>query len=278
MPLRSHMVQLLPSGAISHFSANSGMYAPVLRSIPTRYSRAGRLSSMPLRLCSQVKFVSQPRGATATRSRSNLVFDGAGVCAQATATASPRTQTIPHSTSRCTHLGIVPSPATAWAEGRQLNGAPFPASATAEGGQFNGPPSHAHGASLTYSKCVKKPVTIPGNAYSAIYLGFTAASAYSQNSGTSANSLNLWSPISRNRRVLSATSTAVLRASRRSSITGCSYQCPSESLALWTLRATSRARPAWRVGNSPPWIARVRYISRTLGNSVSTSFGLSPMA
>jgi hypothetical protein len=31
-------------------------------------------------------------------------------------------------------------PATAWAEGRQLNGAPFPATASAEGGQFNGAP------------------------------------------------------------------------------------------------------------------------------------------
>jgi len=41
-------------------------------------------------------------------------------------------------------------------------------------------------------------------------------------------------------------STTVVRASRRSSINGCSYQCPSESLALWTLRANSRARPAWR--------------------------------
>jgi len=32
-------------------------------------------------------------------------------------------------------------PATASAEGRQLNGGPFPASATAEGAQFNVPPS-----------------------------------------------------------------------------------------------------------------------------------------
>ena len=34
-------------------------------------------------------------------------------------------------------------PATAWAEGRQFNGAPFPASATAEGAQLNVPPSSA---------------------------------------------------------------------------------------------------------------------------------------
>ena len=34
-----------------------------------------------------------------------------------------------------------PSPATASAEGRQLNGAPFPASVTAEGAQLNVPPS-----------------------------------------------------------------------------------------------------------------------------------------
>ena len=37
------------------------------------------------------------------------------------------------------------SPATASAEGRQLNGAPFPATAWAEGGQFNGPPSLPEG-------------------------------------------------------------------------------------------------------------------------------------
>src|SRR5215813_11755978 len=85
------------------------MYAPVLRSIPTRYSRAGRLSSMPLRLCSQVKFVSQPRGATATRSRSSLVLaDGAGVCAQASATTSARAPIIPHRMPRQTHLCIIP--------------------------------------------------------------------------------------------------------------------------------------------------------------------------
>src|SRR4029453_5242446 len=126
-PLRSVIVQSLPLGDISHFSANSGMYAPVWRSIPTRYSRAGRLSSMPLRLCSQVKFVSQPRGAPAPRSRSSLVLvEGVGVCAHAIATINPRAQTIPHSTPRCIHLCIVPSSATAWAEGRQLNGAPSP--------------------------------------------------------------------------------------------------------------------------------------------------------
>src|SRR6266851_8741095 len=121
---------------------------------------------------------------------------------------------------------------------------------------------HSHllpyGASLMYSRWEKYPVITPGNVYSAIYLGFTAASAYSQNNGSSANSLTLWSPISRNRRVLSALSTTVVRASSRSSITGCSYQYDPESLALWTLRATSSACPAWRVGNSPPWIVLVR--------------------
>jgi len=35
----------------------------------------------------------------------------------------------------------LPPPATAWAEGTQLNGRPFPATASAEGAQFNGPPS-----------------------------------------------------------------------------------------------------------------------------------------
>ncbi len=34
-------------------------------------------------------------------------------------------------------------PASATAEGRQLNGAPFPATASAEGAQFNVPPSLA---------------------------------------------------------------------------------------------------------------------------------------
>src|SRR5215471_1251295 len=53
-----------------------------------------------------------------------------------------------------------------------------------------------------YSRCVKEPVITPGKTYSATYLGFTVASANSQNSGMSANSVNLWSPISRNRRAL----------------------------------------------------------------------------
>src|SRR2546426_4948373 len=97
-PLRRVIVQLLPSGAIAHFSASSGMYCPVLRSMPTRYSRAGRLSSWPLRLCSQVKLVSHPRGATAILSRSSFAFAGAGgvtVCARAPATTQPMTPSIP---------------------------------------------------------------------------------------------------------------------------------------------------------------------------------------
>src|SRR5712691_11543564 len=95
-PLRSQRVQLLPSGAISHFSASSGIYAPVLRSMPTRYSRAGRLSSMPLMVCIQEKFVSHPRGATAILSRSSFAFaGGAAVCAQATVTTNPITPTTP---------------------------------------------------------------------------------------------------------------------------------------------------------------------------------------
>src|SRR5262245_50192760 len=108
-PLRSQTVQLFPSGAISHFSASSGMYAPVLRSIPMRYSSAGRLSSWPLRLCSQVKLVSQPRGATAILSRSSFGLVGAG-CAQATATANPMHAMLP-STTRLPHLCIVLSSA-----------------------------------------------------------------------------------------------------------------------------------------------------------------------
>ena len=53
--------------------------------------------------------------------------------------------------------------------------------------------SHApgYGASLIYSRWVKKPVILPGKVYSAIYLGFTPASACNQNMGISANSLNL---------------------------------------------------------------------------------------
>src|SRR6267143_1794558 len=57
--------------------------------MPTRYSRAGRLSSMPLRVCSQVKLVSHPSGATAIFSRSSLLFAAEGgvvVCAHAIAT------------------------------------------------------------------------------------------------------------------------------------------------------------------------------------------------
>ena len=95
MPLRSQTVQRLPSGAISHFSASCGMYAPVWRSIPTRYSRAGRLSSWPLRLCSQVKLVSQPRGATAMRNRSSFAAC-AGVATSVQATIA--TKLITHST------------------------------------------------------------------------------------------------------------------------------------------------------------------------------------
>ena len=38
-------------------------------------------------------------------------------------------------------LNVPPFPATASAEGHQFNGAPFPASVTAEGAQLNVPPS-----------------------------------------------------------------------------------------------------------------------------------------
>jgi hypothetical protein len=55
----------------------------------------------------------------------------------------------PAAVPACRHLSKIfvtgggrgPFPATAWAQGRQFNGAPFPATAWAEGGQFNGPPS-----------------------------------------------------------------------------------------------------------------------------------------
>ena len=39
------------------------------------------------------------------------------------------------------HAPMSPPPATASAEGAQLNGRPFPATASAEGRQFNGAPS-----------------------------------------------------------------------------------------------------------------------------------------
>src|SRR5919108_680015 len=110
-PWRRVMVQVLPSGDMAHVSASSGMYAPVCRSIPTKYSSAGRLSSIPLRLCSQEKLVSQPRGATATTSRSSFAFaGGAAVCAQAMAAANPTTPSNPHRdpTTLCIVTSCVP--------------------------------------------------------------------------------------------------------------------------------------------------------------------------
>src|SRR5712692_5901133 len=108
MPLRNVIVQCFPSGAMSHFSANSGMYIPVLRSMPTRNSRAGLLSKLPLRLCSQLKLVSQPRGATAILSRSSFALaGGAAVCAQATMATNPIAHTAPPRVPRRPHLCIV---------------------------------------------------------------------------------------------------------------------------------------------------------------------------
>src|SRR5262249_45784622 len=108
MPLRNVMVQCLPSGDMSHVSASSGMYMPVLRSMPTRNSRAGLLSRLPLRLCSQEKLVSQPRGATAMRSRSSLALaGGVAVCAQARTAANPITHTTPTTIPRRPYLYIV---------------------------------------------------------------------------------------------------------------------------------------------------------------------------
>src|SRR5262249_53018723 len=60
--------------------------------MPTRNSRAGRLSRLPLRGLSQVKLVSQPSGATAILRRSGFAAcPGVAVSAQATAATSPRT-------------------------------------------------------------------------------------------------------------------------------------------------------------------------------------------
>src|SRR5712691_1911526 len=90
------MVQALPLGDISHFSASSGMYAPVCRSIPTRNSRAGLLSRLLLRGASQVKLVSNPRGATAMRSRSSFAaYAGGAMHTQATVTTNPMTSNTP---------------------------------------------------------------------------------------------------------------------------------------------------------------------------------------
>src|SRR6266581_5230108 len=111
-PLRSQTLQLLPSGAISHFSASSGMYTPVCRSMPTRNSRAGLLSRLALRGASQVKLVSHPRGATAMRSRSSFSFAGAGrvaVCAQAPVTTQPMAQSTPSRHPRRRDFCIVTS-------------------------------------------------------------------------------------------------------------------------------------------------------------------------
>src|SRR4030095_15880240 len=106
-PWRNVMVQVLPSGAISHFSASSGMYAPVCRSMPTRNSRAGRLSRLPLRGLSQVKLVSYPIGATAILSRSSFAAcAGAAVHTQATITTNPRTSSTPTTDPLCRDLCI----------------------------------------------------------------------------------------------------------------------------------------------------------------------------
>src|SRR2546427_677690 len=86
------MVQVLPSGAIAHCSASSGMYAPVCRSMPTRNSRAGLLSRLALRGLSQVKLVSHPVGATAILSRSSFAACAGGARpSQATVTTTPMT-------------------------------------------------------------------------------------------------------------------------------------------------------------------------------------------
>src|SRR5215471_2885658 len=106
------MVQRLPLGAISHFSASSGMYAPVERSIPTRNSKAGRLSRLPLRAWSQVKLVSYPMGATAILSRSSFAWVWAGgvaVCAQVRVATQPRAQRTPPRNSRRRDVDIGPS-------------------------------------------------------------------------------------------------------------------------------------------------------------------------
>src|SRR5712691_2587429 len=78
--------------------------------MPMRNSRAGLLSRLPLRGLSQVKLVSQPRGATAILSRSSFPFVGAGgaaVCAQATVTVSPMAHNTPNSVPQRPHLFIV---------------------------------------------------------------------------------------------------------------------------------------------------------------------------
>src|SRR4030095_5160256 len=56
-------------------------------------------------------------------------------------TASPRRNAGSKHIDASVSVSFCPHPATASAEGAQLNGRPFPATASAEGAQFNGPPS-----------------------------------------------------------------------------------------------------------------------------------------
>src|SRR5712691_4104700 len=82
--------------------------------MPTRNSRAGLLSGRPLRAVRHVKFVSQPRAATAIRSRSSFPCaagggDGGAAWAKATVRTSPMAHTPPRLDPLPRYLFIVTS-------------------------------------------------------------------------------------------------------------------------------------------------------------------------
>src|SRR5262249_34120863 len=78
-----------------------------------------------------------PRRAAALPNRPNCIVSPSGVKYQGSGTACASAV----SNNLFGHALLSPPPATASAEGAQLNGRPFPATASAEGAQFNVPPS-----------------------------------------------------------------------------------------------------------------------------------------
>src|SRR5262245_45869745 len=89
--------------------------------MPTRNSRTGLLSRLPLRGWSQVRLVSQPTGAAATRRRSSFPLAAAGggaVCAPATVTTQARTPSMPSKHPRRSNFCIVLSSFVALAHAR----------------------------------------------------------------------------------------------------------------------------------------------------------------
>src|SRR5437016_2952844 len=78
-----------------------------------------------------------PRRAAALPNRPNCIVSPSGAESQSSSTADASAV----SNDLLDHALLSPPPATASAEGAQLNGRPFPATASAEGAQFNVPPS-----------------------------------------------------------------------------------------------------------------------------------------